>query len=35
MSRMNKLEAILLWIIRIVSLIILGIAIYLWKKNSL
>jgi hypothetical protein len=33
MNRKKKLEVLFYWIIRILSLIILSIAFYLWLKN--
>jgi hypothetical protein len=33
MDRKKKLEVLLFWIIRIVSLVLLGITFYVWLKS--
>jgi hypothetical protein len=35
MNIKNKLEILLFWIIRILSLLLLAIAVYLWIKHDL
>jgi hypothetical protein len=35
MNRKNKLEILLFWIIRILSLVLLTMAIYLWVMHDL